>query len=179
MSGKTVFVNNLKYEATESELFDFFSQAGKVASVTLLTRRGRPSGCAVVEFATEGDCKKAFKLQDMDLMGRPVNVCEDKPLDERRKPTYQSTGRRSGPGEVREIKITGYPAGTRWGEIKDFVEEVYRKPDYAKCLTKESGERFAIVRFDDNSLLPEAVAAINGKEFKGYKVTAVESVYRY
>lgn len=65
-----LFVGNLPFEATESELRSLFEQAGTVESIRIITDRytGRPRGFAFVEMVTEAEAAKAIQL----LNGRPM-----------------------------------------------------------------------------------------------------------
>ena len=61
MSSK-LYVGNLPYETTETELEGLFAQTGAVASVNVVRDRetGRPRGFAFVEMASEADAKNAI-----------------------------------------------------------------------------------------------------------------------
>ena len=78
-----IYVGNLPFSATESEVRDMFSQHGTVESVSLITDRdtGRPRGFGFVEMSN-ADAQKAMQsLNGKDFGGRPlkVNEAQDKP----------------------------------------------------------------------------------------------------
>ncbi|HUP48155.1 MAG TPA: RNA-binding protein [Thermoanaerobaculia bacterium] len=83
MSSK-VFVGNLDFNATKSEVQALFAEAGEVRDVYLPTDResGRPRGFAFVEFASEEQAAAAIqKFNGYQMGGRTlrVNAAEDRP----------------------------------------------------------------------------------------------------
>jgi len=83
MSAK-VFVGNLDFNTTRTEVQDLFSQVGAIRDVFLPTDRqsGRPRGFAFVEFESEDDAAKAIeRFNGHELGGRAlrVNAAEDRP----------------------------------------------------------------------------------------------------
>jgi RNA recognition motif-containing protein len=78
-----IYVGNLPFSATESEIKDLFSQHGTVDSVALPTDRetGRPRGFGFVEMP-QADAQKAMQaLNGFNMGGRPlrVNEAQDRP----------------------------------------------------------------------------------------------------
>ncbi|HEX2458634.1 MAG TPA: RNA-binding protein [Vicinamibacterales bacterium] len=81
MSSK-LYVGNLPYETTETELEGLFAQTGAVASVNVVRDRetGRPRGFAFVEMASEADAKNAIaQLNERPFGGRKLMVNEARP----------------------------------------------------------------------------------------------------
>jgi len=81
-----IFVGNLKYEVTEDELREMFSQHGEVQSVAIIRDRatGQSKGFGFVEMpnATEAQTViQALNLQE--LRGRAMTVNEARPREER------------------------------------------------------------------------------------------------
>jgi cold-inducible RNA-binding protein len=79
---RKLFVGNLPYETTESQLQDLFVQAGSVESVRVMRDRdtGRARGFAFVEMATEADAEKAIaQFNDHPFGGRRLAVNEARP----------------------------------------------------------------------------------------------------
>ena len=79
-----VFVGNLDFNTTKTEVQTLFSEVGEIRDVFLPTDResGRPRGFAFVEFANEADAAKAIeKFNGYQLSGRAlrVNAAEDRP----------------------------------------------------------------------------------------------------
>jgi RNA recognition motif-containing protein len=78
---KRIYVGNLPFTTTESELRDIFAQHGDVHSVAVVEDRdtGRPRGFAFVEM-DEDDADAAISaLAGAELGGRSLNVNEAKP----------------------------------------------------------------------------------------------------
>ena len=84
--GKRLYVGNLSFETTESDLSAVVEQSGKrAASVTIVMDRdtGRSRGFAFVEMATDEDAQATIKtLNGVQLDGRSLRVNEA----EERKP---------------------------------------------------------------------------------------------
>ena len=75
---KSIYVGNLPFSATESEITDLFSQYGNVSSVKVVTDRetGRPRGFAFVEM-DDNDAQAAIKaLNGQDMGGRSLRINE-------------------------------------------------------------------------------------------------------
>lgn len=84
--GRKLYVGNLPFSTTESELEELFGRMGSVESVNVIRdmATGRARGFAFVEMATEEDAQKAVKeLDQQDLGGRNLTVNEAKPKPDR------------------------------------------------------------------------------------------------
>ena len=101
-----LFVGNLPYEATESELSAHFSQAGPVSRVFMPLDRdtGKPRGFAFIEFDDAAHAAAAIQqFNQKPFMDRPLVVNEARPSEARgsgpgaRGPVRPSGGRPSGP----------------------------------------------------------------------------------
>ena len=83
-----VFVGNLDFNTTKTEVQTLFSEVGEIRDVFLPTDResGRPRGFAFVEFANDADAAKAIeRFNGYQLGGRAlrVNAAEDRPRGSR------------------------------------------------------------------------------------------------
>ncbi len=79
---RKLFVGNLPFETTESDLQELFAQAGQVESVRVMRDRdtGRARGFAFVEMATEADASNAIaQLNEQQFGGRALAVNEARP----------------------------------------------------------------------------------------------------
>ncbi len=79
-----VFVGNLDFNTTKTEVQTLFSQVGEIRDVFLPMDResGRPRGFAFVEFTSDEDAAKAIeKFNGHELNGRAlrVNAAEERP----------------------------------------------------------------------------------------------------
>ncbi len=84
--GTKLYVGNLSFDSTESDLKDLFGQAGNVVSCDMIMDRdtGKSRGFAFVEMSSEEEARKAiadFDGKDMD--GRALKVNEAKPREDR------------------------------------------------------------------------------------------------
>ena len=80
-----IYVGNLSFQTTESEVAELFGQFGTVVSCALPNDRetGRPRGFGFVEMADE-DAKKAIaSLDGKDFGGRSLRVNEAQPRESR------------------------------------------------------------------------------------------------
>ena len=76
-----LYVGNLSFQTTESDLETLFAQAGPVESVRIITDRdtGRSRGFGFVEMADEDAAKAISQFNESDLDGRALTVNEAKP----------------------------------------------------------------------------------------------------
>ena len=78
-----LYVGNLPYEATESDLQALFETSGQVASINIVRDRatGQARGFAFVEMSdTEGARKAISELDRHQYGGRSLTVNEAKPM---------------------------------------------------------------------------------------------------
>ena len=75
---KKLYVGNLPFSATESEVQSLFGQHGTVNSVALINDRdtGRPRGFGFVEMEDEGATKAISSLNGHEMDGRALRVNE-------------------------------------------------------------------------------------------------------
>jgi RNA recognition motif-containing protein len=80
---KKLYVGNLPFTATETEVRALFEKHGDVSSVALINDRetGRPRGFGFVEMADSGFAKAMQALNGYEMDGRTlmVNEAQDKP----------------------------------------------------------------------------------------------------
>ena len=82
---KRIYVGNLSYQTTESDLTNLFEQAGQVESVNIITDRdtGRSKGFAFVEMDNEIADKAIAQFNGTEINGRTLTVNEARPREER------------------------------------------------------------------------------------------------
>ena len=81
-----LYVGNMSFKTTESQLEEAFGAFGQVTSVKLITDRetGRPRGFAFVEMATDADAQAAIDgMNGKPLDGRNLTVNVAKPREDR------------------------------------------------------------------------------------------------
>lgn len=83
---KNIFVGNLSFQATESDIRSLFEQFGAVDRVSIMTDRdtGRSRGFGFVEMPNDGEGDDAINsLNGTEVGGRAMNVNEARPREER------------------------------------------------------------------------------------------------
>jgi RNA recognition motif-containing protein len=81
-----LYVGNLPYETTESDLQTLFESAGEVSNVTVMRDRatGQARGFGFVEMSDAAGAQKAIsELDRRELGGRNLTVNEAKPMPAR------------------------------------------------------------------------------------------------
>jgi RNA recognition motif-containing protein len=84
--GNKLYVGNLPFNTTETDLQDLFAQAGPVNEVVLMQDKftGKSRGFAFVTMATDADATNAItQFNGKALEGRPLTVNEARPREER------------------------------------------------------------------------------------------------
>jgi len=84
MMNTKLFVGNLSFKVTETELQELFSQAGSVVSVAIPTDRetGRKRGFAFVEMQTQAEAEAAVKqFNGQTIDGRQIAVNPSQPKE--------------------------------------------------------------------------------------------------
>lgn len=81
-----IYVGNLSYSLTESELREAFANFGEVSSAKILSDRetGRSRGFGFVEMPDDTEAQAAVaNLNGKDVGGRPLRVNEARPRERR------------------------------------------------------------------------------------------------
>ena len=84
--GKKLYVGNLPYSVSSSDLESMFSAHGTVQSAEVISHRmtGRSKGFGFVEMASDDEAQAAISaLNGQDQDGRPLTVNEAKPRENR------------------------------------------------------------------------------------------------
>lgn len=81
---KKLYVGNLSFETTETELKELFAQTGPVETVRIITDRdtGRSKGFGFVEMQDGGD-KAIAEMNGKEFNGRALTVNEARPMASR------------------------------------------------------------------------------------------------
>ncbi len=86
MDKKKLFIGNLSYDISDTELANAFSQAGTVTSAQVITDKfsGRSKGFGFVEMSTEEEALAAIDMwHEKELQGRALIVNVARPKVER------------------------------------------------------------------------------------------------
>ncbi len=79
-----LYVGNLAYSVSNSDLEQLFSQAGQVQSATVITDKfsGQSKGFGFVEMSNADEASKAIaQFNDTELKGRNIKVNEARPRE--------------------------------------------------------------------------------------------------
>jgi RNA recognition motif-containing protein len=110
---KNLFVGNLSFQTTESDLRAFFAPHGQITRVHMVVDRetGRSRGFAFVEMPNDSEAKSAIAALDgKELGGRNIKVNEARPKAVTSAP--RSSGR-SGGGRRDSFSIEDYGEAAR------------------------------------------------------------------
>jgi cold-inducible RNA-binding protein len=84
---KKLFVGNLPYQASETDLQSWFTQAGVSADTVSIVRdrfSGEPRGFGFVEIESDDEAEKAISAcNGQDFLGRTLVVNEARPMTDR------------------------------------------------------------------------------------------------
>ncbi len=81
-----IYVGNLSFDATDSDLRQAFEAHGTVSSANLIMDRetNRPRGFGFVEMPNDEEARKAISsINETEIAGRAVKVNEAKPREDR------------------------------------------------------------------------------------------------
>lgn len=73
---QSIYVGNVDYGSTPTELQEHFSQCGQIDRITILCDKwtGRPKGYAYVMFSKPEAVEKAIELDGKEFRGRPLKI---------------------------------------------------------------------------------------------------------
>lgn len=86
---KNLFIGNMSFKTTETELRSLFEPFGEISRVNVVTDRdtGQARGFGFVEMTNDGEAQKAItSLNGKEVDGRALNVNEARPKTERSGP---------------------------------------------------------------------------------------------
>ncbi len=90
VTSEKLYIGNLSYDASESDLFDLFKGVGAVRNAEIVTHKhnDKSKGFGFVTMATVDEARRAvIELHDKDFMGRKLVVSGAKSGD--REPNYR------------------------------------------------------------------------------------------
>ena len=83
-----IYVGNVPYTVSETDLEELFGEYGQVATATIIRDRydGRSKGFGFVEMENQEDGERAIEALDgQDMNGRPLKVNPARPREQRRE----------------------------------------------------------------------------------------------
>lgn len=94
---KKIYVGNLSFQTTETDLTDIFGEIGQVESVQIITDRdtGRSKGFGFVQMSDDAAAEKAIaQLNGTEVGGRSLTVNEARPMQKKDFGSHGGGGRR-------------------------------------------------------------------------------------
>ena len=91
-----LYVGGLPYSTTEDALKEYFSAAGEVVSVNIISDKfsGRSKGFGFVEMKTDQEAAKAIEMfNDKEFEGRNLKVNEARPMEDRPRRDFSRNDR--------------------------------------------------------------------------------------
>lgn len=79
-----IYVGNLPFEATQTQLEELFSQFGRVDSVRIIKDKitGNPRGFAFVQMSNKDEGQQAIdRLNGHEMLGKQLRINEARPRD--------------------------------------------------------------------------------------------------
>ena len=86
MSESRLFVGNLSFQTTDTDLRDFFAAAGGIGTVNVMMDKftGKSRGFAFVDMASPAEAEKAVEMfNSKELQGRALTVNIARPREDR------------------------------------------------------------------------------------------------
>ncbi|CAE6494033.1 unnamed protein product [Rhizoctonia solani] len=177
--GSTLFVSNLPYTATSTDVQTLFSDVAPVRSAfVVLDKETKASkGVAYVSFAIKEDASMVLQSEKpFELDGRVLRLqwadkkdagCASSP----RKRYPQETQEISNPEAIRTLIVTNLPDGTNskilWKKARKITgatEVVYPVPEH--------DEHTALIKFSSPAQASAAVSKLHNHVFKGSRLSA-------
>jgi len=159
---KRVFVGNIPYSVSKSELREHMERAGEVVRVDLfLDEMGYSRGCGIVEYSSYLEAKRAVSIINQSrLMGRVITVKEDEtyPSPRQKQPSPRSS--------QTQITVSNIPPSVTWQQLKDVCRElgnVLRADILVDKYGKSTGEGVVIYETLEEAM--EAFRLLNGAIF--------------
>ncbi|CAA6668539.1 unnamed protein product [Spirodela intermedia] len=117
---KTLFLGNLSFDAGEDDVTDFFKDVGEIVSIRLAkSENGKSRGFGHVEFATEGEARKALALNGEEMLGRQVKL----DLAREKGASTPQSGYCGRGGESQTVFVKGFDRSLDEDQIRTSLEE--------------------------------------------------------
>ncbi|GMP62939.1 hypothetical protein CsSME_00024846 [Camellia sinensis var. sinensis] len=183
---KTLFVANLSFSVEQTDVEDFFKDAGEIVQIRFaLDYEGAFKGYGHVEFATVAAAQKALKLDGQDLLGRRVRLDLAKERGSytsnsgMERNSYQKSGR--APGQT--IFIRGFDKSSGEDQVRSALEEHFAscggisRVTIPKNYVGDELKGIAYIDFKDSDSFNKALE-LNGSELGGYTLMVEEAKRR-
>lgn len=120
---RTVFLNNVSFNATEEQIREYFGKFGTITEVTIVcNNHGKPRGFAYVEFSKEEEAKASVEEDGRVFLGRKLEVKLSVPQEERKVEKKESNVNHEDIAAT--IYVSGLPMGVSEYEFSVFFSKV-------------------------------------------------------
>ncbi|KAI3812335.1 hypothetical protein L1987_17042 [Smallanthus sonchifolius] len=178
---KTLFIGNLSFSVEESDVINFFKDAGEVAEVRFSMKDGRFAGYGHVEFATPDAAQKALKLNGELFFERAVRL----DLAKERGAYTPSEGndrssQKSGQSQGLTVFVRGFGTDDGFDIVKSTLEEHFgqcgeiSRMSIPKDFESGGPKGVAFIDFTDSKALNKALE-LTGSEVSGGTITVEEA----
>ena len=153
-----VYVGNLSFWTSWQDLKDHMKSAGVVVRAELLEGKdGRSKGCAVVQFGSAKDARRAIEvLNDSMLGGRKIFVREDR------------VGTPAGAVDPsRRVYIGNLPWSVDWRQLKDLLRQCGEVMYVDVAVEGNRSKGYATAEFATSEAAAECIRQFNDFEVEG------------
>ena len=120
---RTVFLNNVSFNATEDQIREKFGKFGTITEVTIVcNNHGKPRGFAYMEFSKEEEAKASLEEDGRVFLGRKLEVKLSVPQEERK--VEKKDGNVNHEDIAATIYVSGLPIGVSEYEFSVFFSKV-------------------------------------------------------
>ncbi|KAJ9152240.1 Pre-mRNA-splicing factor srp2, partial [Coniochaeta hoffmannii] len=169
VSSTRLYLGNLPRNATKADIEAHFAShgTGEITEIKLM------NGFGFIEYKDAMDARDVVP-DGSDFMGERLTVQFARGSRHREGGNLGGHGERAVPRPRRtahRMQISGLPGDTSWQDLKDFARQSGLDVVYSETGRHSSGEGF--VEFESAADLRTAVEKLDGREFKGARVTCV------
>ncbi|KAL9081773.1 MAG: hypothetical protein Q9159_007047 [Coniocarpon cinnabarinum] len=170
VSSTRLYLGNLPQNATKADIETHFNThgAGEIMEVKLM------NGFGFIEYKDSMDARDVVP-DGTDFMGNRLVVQFAR--GNRPKEMLPYPHERAAPRTRRtqyRMTITGLPPETSWQDLKDFSRQDGLDVVYSEVARERDGKGF--VEYETQGDLKQAVEKIDGREFKGSTIHAIEDI---
>ncbi|KAI9792025.1 MAG: hypothetical protein M1833_001274 [Piccolia ochrophora] len=170
VSPTRLYLGNLPRNATKSDVEAHFNThgTGKITEIKLM------NGFGFIEYEDAMDARDVVPaFHGSDFMGERLTVQFAR--GSRHREVFANTDQRTVPRPRRtpfRMQISGLPGETSWQDLKDFARQSGEDVVYSETGRDRDGKG-SFVEFETAADLRTAVEKLDGREFKGARVTCV------
>ncbi|KAI9831828.1 MAG: hypothetical protein M1826_002860 [Phylliscum demangeonii] len=172
VSNTRLYLGNLPRNATKADVEEHFNAhgTGKITEIKLM------QGFGFIEYEDAMDARDVVPaFHGSEFMGERLTVQFAR--GSRPRDAFPGTGERIIPRPRRtayRMQITGLPTETSWQDLKDFARQSGLDVVYSETGRERDGR--GCVEYETAADLRSAVEKLDGREFKGSRVTCVADI---